>query len=96
MANATDRPRCSWSTKTARECAYHDAEWGVPVRDSRMLWETLMLEGFQAGLAWSALWPMIYGDASVNRQRMVNKALGDIPGERVHALAIRASAPGEG
>jgi DNA-3-methyladenine glycosylase I len=31
---------------------YHDREWGVPERDSRVLWETLMLEGFQAGLAW--------------------------------------------
>ena len=31
----------------------------------------------------------------VMRQRMVNKALGDIPGERVHALAIRATVPGE-
>jgi DNA-3-methyladenine glycosylase I len=32
--------------------AYHDEEWGVPQLDSRMLWEMLMLEGFQAGLAW--------------------------------------------
>jgi DNA-3-methyladenine glycosylase I len=31
---------------------YHDREWGMPERDSRMLWEMLMLEGFQAGLAW--------------------------------------------
>jgi len=31
----------------------------------------------------------------VMRQRMVNKALGDIPGDRVHALAIKASSPGE-
>lgn len=31
---------------------YHDQEWGVPIHDSRLLWETLMLEGFQAGLAW--------------------------------------------
>ncbi len=31
---------------------YHDEEWGVPEFDSRALWETLMLEGFQAGLAW--------------------------------------------
>ena len=31
---------------------YHDREWGVPDFDSRSLWETLMLEGFQAGLAW--------------------------------------------
>ncbi len=33
-------------------CAYHDEEWGVPQRDARMLWEMLMLEGFQAGLSW--------------------------------------------
>jgi DNA-3-methyladenine glycosylase I len=33
--------------------AYHDEEWGVPERDPRMLWETLMLEGFQAGLSWA-------------------------------------------
>jgi BolA family transcriptional regulator, general stress-responsive regulator len=31
----------------------------------------------------------------VNRQRMVNRALGDLPGQRVHALAIKARAPGE-
>jgi BolA family transcriptional regulator, general stress-responsive regulator len=31
----------------------------------------------------------------VERQRMVNRALGDLPGQRVHALAIRATAPGE-
>ena len=31
--------------------AYHDTEWGVPERDSRALWEKLMLDGFQAGLA---------------------------------------------
>lgn len=31
---------------------YHDEEWGVPQHDPRMLWEMLMLEGFQAGLAW--------------------------------------------
>ena len=35
------------------------------------------------------------GVSRLQRQRMVNAALGDIPGERVHALAIKASAPGE-
>ena len=35
------------------------------------------------------------GQSRVARQRMVNRALGDIPGQRVHALAIRAAAPGE-
>ncbi len=36
------------------------------------------------------------GQSRVSRQRMVNKALGDLPGQRVHALAIKARAPGEG
>jgi DNA-3-methyladenine glycosylase I len=32
--------------------AYHDEEWGVPEHDPRALWEKLVLDGFQAGLAW--------------------------------------------
>jgi BolA protein len=35
------------------------------------------------------------GVSRLQRQRLVNAALGDIPGQRVHALAIRARAPGE-
>ena len=35
--------------------AYHDHEWGVPVRDPRLLWEMLVLEGFQAGLSWRTI-----------------------------------------
>jgi BolA protein len=35
------------------------------------------------------------GESRLNRQRMVNRALGDLPGQRVHALAIKARAPGE-
>ena len=35
------------------------------------------------------------GVSRLNRQRLVNRALGDIPGQRVHALAIKATAPGE-
>jgi BolA family transcriptional regulator, general stress-responsive regulator len=35
------------------------------------------------------------GQNRVNRQRMVNKSLGDIPGQRVHALAIKATVAGE-
>jgi DNA-3-methyladenine glycosylase I len=44
--------RCSWAEDDALMRAYHDEEWGVPQHDPRMLWEMLMLEGFQAGLAW--------------------------------------------
>lgn len=48
----TDRTRCAWAEGDTLMRAYHDEEWGVPQHDSRMLWEMLMLEGFQAGLAW--------------------------------------------
>jgi DNA-3-methyladenine glycosylase I len=44
--------RCSWAGTDPIYIAYHDTEWGVPLFNSRMLWEMLMLEGFQAGLAW--------------------------------------------
>lgn len=37
--------------------------------------------------------PVFSGKSRLERQRMVNRALGDIPGQRVHALAIQASAP---
>ncbi|BBD99427.1 DNA-3-methyladenine glycosylase I [Sphingobium amiense] len=47
-----ERVRCRWAGSDPLYCAYHDAEWGVPEHDSRMLWEMLMLEGFQAGLSW--------------------------------------------
>jgi len=47
-----EKPRCSWAVNDPLYRAYHDEEWGVPVYDSRTLWEMLMLEGFQAGLAW--------------------------------------------
>jgi DNA-3-methyladenine glycosylase I len=48
----SDKQRCSWSESDPLLKAYHDEEWGVPLHDSRALWELLMLEGFQAGLAW--------------------------------------------
>jgi DNA-3-methyladenine glycosylase I len=47
--------RCSWAEDDPLLRAYHDEEWGVPERDSRKLWETLMLEGFQAGLSWTII-----------------------------------------
>ena len=52
MTTTTLAQRCFWAGSDAAMCDYHDSEWGVPQRDSRMLWEMLMLEGFQAGLAW--------------------------------------------
>ena len=46
--------RCEWRGMAGDPVyeAYHDTEWGVPEYDSRALWEKLVLDGFQAGLAW--------------------------------------------
>jgi DNA-3-methyladenine glycosylase I len=45
--------RCGWVPQAVPEyLAYHDEEWGVPVRDERALFELLTLEGAQAGLSW--------------------------------------------
>ncbi|NOZ42823.1 MAG: DNA-3-methyladenine glycosylase I [Alphaproteobacteria bacterium] len=44
--------RCGWPGDDPLYVAYHDQEWGVPVRDSRELFEKLILDGFQAGLSW--------------------------------------------
>jgi len=44
--------RCWWPGKDPLYIAYHDQEWGVPVRDDRLLFEFLCLEGQQAGLSW--------------------------------------------
>jgi DNA-3-methyladenine glycosylase I len=52
MKSKAPKSRCKWATSDPLLREYHDTEWGVPLRDSRELWELLMLEGFQAGLAW--------------------------------------------
>ena len=52
LAVDPDLLRCRWARTDPLLAAYHDAEWGVPERDPRALWEKLMLDGFQAGLAW--------------------------------------------
>jgi DNA-3-methyladenine glycosylase I len=44
--------RCGWASSDPLYVAYHDHEWGVPLFDDRALFEMLILEGFQAGLAW--------------------------------------------
>ncbi len=49
------RTRCGWCGTDPLYVAYHDDEWGVPVRDDRTLFEFLILEGAQAGLSWSTI-----------------------------------------
>ena len=49
--SAAEPVRC-WPTSDPLYIAYHDEEWGRPVRDEPRLLERLCLEGFQSGLAW--------------------------------------------
>jgi DNA-3-methyladenine glycosylase I len=44
--------RCPWAEEDPLLAAYHDEEWGVPVRDDRTLFAKLVLDGQQAGLSW--------------------------------------------
>lgn len=53
MQYASDLPRCHWCGTDPLYVAYHDTEWGIPIRgDDRRLFEMLTLEGAQAGLSW--------------------------------------------
>ena len=52
IAHADGHARCFWCGTDPFYMAYHDDEWGVPERDSRALFEKLLLDGFQAGLSW--------------------------------------------
>jgi DNA-3-methyladenine glycosylase I len=47
-----DPPRCAWPGSDPLYIAYHDEEWGEPLKDDRALFEMLVLEGAQAGLSW--------------------------------------------
>jgi len=51
VSTSADRLRC-WPTTDPLYVAYHDEEWGRPVRHERGLYERLCLEGFQSGLSW--------------------------------------------
>ena len=52
--SAAERKRCTWA-RNPLAIAYHDREWGVPVRNDRKLFEFLILEGAQAGLSWDTI-----------------------------------------
>jgi len=57
--------RCHWCAGDELYIAYHDQEWGVPMRDSKALFALLQLEGMQAGLSWITI---------LKKRRHMNKA----------------------
>jgi DNA-3-methyladenine glycosylase I len=70
-------PRCGWVGSDAEYRRYHDEEWGRPLRDDRLLFEKLCLEGFQAGLSWITI---------LRRRPAFRAAFHDFDVDRVAAM----------
>jgi DNA-3-methyladenine glycosylase I len=51
----SEKIRCPWPSGDAQMLRYHDREWGVPLKNSRKLFEFLILDGAQAGLSWRTI-----------------------------------------
>lgn len=69
--------RCPWAPDDdPLYAAYHDTEWGVPEFDGRALWEKLVLDGMQAGLAWITI---------LRKRETIRAAFDDFDPERIAA-----------
>ncbi|MCW2862041.1 MAG: DNA-3-methyladenine glycosylase [Actinoallomurus sp.] len=68
--------RCPWGSSAPDYVAYHDEEWGRPVRDDRGLYERLCLEAFQSGLSWLTI---------LRKRPGFRRAFDDFEPERVAA-----------
>lgn len=68
------KTRCEWCGETAIYKSYHDEEWGTPVKDDRLLFEFLVLEGAQAGLSWLTI---------LNKRENYRKAFDNFDCQRV-------------
>lgn len=82
--------RCFWANPAnLLYLAYHDEEWGEPCHDERMLFEMLILEGFQAGLSWECV---------LNKREAFREAFDNFDVQRVarydtHELSLLAENP---
>ncbi len=96
MTYADHSGRCPWCGTDPLYVANHDTEWGVPEYDSRALWEKLVLDGMQAGLAWITILRKREGirDAFVNFDPDRVAAFGETDVERLlnDARIIRSRA----
>ena len=80
-----DKPRC-FGSHTELYAHYHDTEWGVPVRDDRMLFEMLILEGAHAGLSWETILKKREGYREVYHGFDIERVAGMSDGELDAAL----------
>jgi DNA-3-methyladenine glycosylase I len=81
LARSEDgRRRCWWGAASPEYVAYHDEEWGRPVRDDRGVYERLVLEGFQSGLSWLTI---------LRKRENFRKAFANFETERVARFGER-------
>ena len=81
----TDLCRCPWvDLAKPIYVAYHDEEWGVPVRDDRTMFEFLTLEAAQAGLSWYTI---------LSRREGYRRAFAGFDPEQVAAFERRSTSP---
>lgn len=79
-----DAVRCPWPKPTnALYVHYHDAEWGVPERDGRALFEKLLLDGAQAGLSWETI---------LNKRENYRRAFDGFDPEKISRYGARETA----
>lgn len=78
-----NRRRCAWAGSDRLSIRYHDREWGVPERRDRVLFEFLILEGFQAGLSWITI---------LRKREAFRRAFADFDPERVARFGARDAA----
>ncbi len=74
VAHPDGLKRCPWPKQDPLYVAYHDEEWGVPEFDDRALYEKLVLDGFQAGLAWITI---------LRKRENFRKAFDDFEPEKI-------------
>jgi DNA-3-methyladenine glycosylase I len=74
------RSRCAWCRSSDDYVAYHDSEWGFPVRDDRALFEKICLEGFQSGLSWLTI---------LRKRENFRRAFADFDIDRVARFGAR-------
>jgi len=88
VTGADGKARCAWATSAPEYIAYHDDEWGQPVRDDDGLFERIALEAFQSGLSWltilrkregfrSAFAGFVIAEVAEFNQRDVDRLLAD-------------------
>jgi DNA-3-methyladenine glycosylase I len=68
------KQRCPWVNENPLMIAYHDKEWGTPLKDDRKLFEFLILDAFQAGLSWNTI---------INKRQNFKKAFHNFDAKKI-------------